>query len=151
MSDVESGLLNRARPRTPVSKQPLVVRRTDQDPQLEMLQRLSQLEASVASVRDDLRSVSGRGESKKLDVRTLVAICAIALSITGYVIQDARNTSRQDTEIEAAKSRLTAIERIQATNTEARIRTEVELQQLREGQEEIKHMLEQKDSREAVR
>jgi hypothetical protein len=151
MSDVDGGLLNRSRQRAPAGKQPLVVRRADQDPQLEMLERLAQLEASVASVRDDLRSAGGRGESKKLDVRTLVAICAIALSITGYVIQDARNASRQDTEIEAAKSRLTAIERIQATNTEGRIRTEVELQQLREGQEEIKRMLERKDTREAVR
>jgi hypothetical protein len=54
-----------------------------------------------------------------------VALAAVALSITGYVVQDARNSSRQDTEIEATKARVQRLEQIATTNTEARIRTEV--------------------------
>ena len=62
------------------------------------------------------------------------------------MVQDARNSSRQDAEIEMTKARVSNLERIAATNTEARIRSEVEFKALREGQEEIKHMLERHDS-----
>jgi hypothetical protein len=147
MSHVEDGLLNRPRPRAGAGKQPLVARHTEQDSQLEMLDKLTQLEASLASVKDDLQAVKSRVEARKLDGRTIVALVAIALSLTGYVLQEARSTSRLDTEIETAKARLAVVERIQAINTEGRIRTEVELQQLRQGQEEIKRLLVQHDSR----
>ena len=82
----------------------------------------------------------------RFDGRTLVAIGAIALSMTGYVLQDARNTSRRDAEIETMKARVTRLEEIAATNTEGRVRNEVELGELREGQAEIKHMIEARDS-----
>jgi hypothetical protein len=77
----------------------------------------------------------------KFDSRALVALLAIALSITGYVIQEARNTARQDNEIETTKTRVMHLEQIAATNTEARIRTEVQLVELREGQTEIKTLI----------
>ena len=82
----------------------------------------------------------------KFDSRTLIALGAIALSISGSVIQDARNTARQDSEIEATKSRVLRLEQIAAANTEGRIRTEVELGELREGQNEIKAMIQAHDS-----
>jgi heme oxygenase len=73
-------------------------------------------------------------------------LAAVALSITGYVVQDARNSSRQDTEIEATKARVQRLEQIAATNTEARIRTEVQLGELRDGQNEIKTLIQAHDS-----
>ena len=82
----------------------------------------------------------------KFDSRTLIALGAIALSIGGYVIQDARSTARQDSEIEATKARVQRLEQIAATNTEGRIRTEVQLGELRDGQIEIKAMIEAHDS-----
>jgi hypothetical protein len=57
------------------------------------------------------------------------------------VIQDARNTARRDSEIEATKARVVGREQIAATNTEGRIRTEVELGELRDGQAEIKALI----------
>ena len=77
----------------------------------------------------------------KFDSRTLIALGALALSISGYVIQDARSTARQDSEIESTKARVLRLEQIAATNTEGRIRTEVQLGELREGQNEIKAMI----------
>jgi Ulp1 family protease len=71
---------------------------------------------------------------------------ALALSITGYVIQDARNTARQDSELESTKARVQRLERIATTNTEARIRTEVQLGELRDGQNEIKTLIQAHDS-----
>ena len=59
----------------------------------------------------------------------------------GDVWNDARNSARQDTEIETTKSRVVHLEQIAATNTEGRIRTEAELQELREGQSEIKVLI----------
>jgi predicted regulator of Ras-like GTPase activity (Roadblock/LC7/MglB family) len=147
MSHVEDSLLNRPRQRVGTSKQPLVARHTDQDSQLEMLDKLTQLEASLAAAKDDLQAVKSRAETRKLDARTIVALVAIALSLTGYVIQEARNTSRQDAEIEMTKARVSNLERIAAANTEARIRSEVEFKALHEGQEEIKRMLLQHDTR----
>ena len=146
MSNVEDGLLNRPRQRVGAGKQPLVARHRDQDSQLEMLDKLTQLEASLALVKNDLRAVKNRGEARKFDARTIVALCAIALSLAGFVVQEARNSSRQDAEIEMTKARVGNLEKIAAANTEARIRSEVEFKALREGQEEIKRMLEQHDS-----
>jgi soluble cytochrome b562 len=146
MSRVDDRLLNKSRQRAGSGKQPLVVRETQQDSQLEMLDKLTHLETSLAAVKDDLKAAKTRGEFRKLDARTIVALVAIALSITGYVIQEARNTSRQDAEIEMTKARVSNLERIAAANTEARIRSEVEFKALREGQDEIKRLLEQHDN-----
>ena len=77
----------------------------------------------------------------KFDSRALIALGAIGLSVTGYVIQDARNTARQDNEIQTTKARVLRLEQIAATNTEGRIRTEVQLGELREGQTEIKALI----------
>ena len=82
----------------------------------------------------------------RFDGRTLVAIGAIALSLTGYVLQDARNTSTRDAEIETTKARVMNLEGTEATNTEGRIRIEVQLGELREGQAEIKRTIEQHES-----
>jgi hypothetical protein len=139
MSYREESLLNKPRQRVTAGKQALVVRPTDQDAQLELLDKLAQLESSLASVKNDITAVKSRGESQRFDVRTIVALGAVALSLAGYVVQDARNTSRQDAEIEMTKARV--------SNLEARIRTEVELKGLREGQEEIKQLLERHDNR----
>jgi len=64
----------------------------------------------------------------------------------GDVWNDARNTSKRDAEIETMKVRVTRLEEIAATNTEGRVRTEVELGELREGQAEIKRMIEAHDT-----
>ena len=61
-------------------------------------------------------------------------------------IQDARNTARQDSELEATKARVQRLEQIATTNTEARIRTEVQLGELRDGQNEIKSLIQAHDS-----
>lgn len=61
-------------------------------------------------------------------------------------IQDARNNARQDSEIEATKARVQRLEQIATTNTEARIRTEVQLGELRDGQNEIKALIQAHDS-----
>ena len=61
-------------------------------------------------------------------------------------IQDARSAARQETEIESTKARVQRLEQIAATNTEGRIRTEVQLGELREGQERIKAMILAHDS-----
>lgn len=147
MIRAQDGRLNKLRQRVSAGKQSLVVRPTEQDAQLEVLDKLAQLESATASLKDALSAMKIRGASLKFDARTLIALGAIALSIAGYVIQDARNTSRQDAEIEMTKTRLSNLERIATTNTEARIRTEMELKGLREGQEEIKRLLERHDSR----
>jgi hypothetical protein len=63
-----------------------------------------------------------------------------------YVYPDARNTSRRDAEIETIKVRMTNLEKIAETNTEGRIRTEGQLQELREGQGEIKTLIQAHDN-----
>ncbi len=124
---------------------------TAKDFQLEVLGQLSEMrelgEAALAREQRASGTESER-ESKLLrfDGRTLVAIGAIALSLTGYVLQDARNTTRRDSEIETIKVRMTTLEKIAETNTEGRIRTEGQLQELREGQSEIKTLIQARDS-----
>jgi len=118
---------------------------TAKDFQLEVLGQLAEVqdraEALQQSVTTELRKNQEQSRLLRFDGRTLVAIGAIALSLTGYVLQDARNASRRDAEIETTKARVASLERIAATNTEGRIRTEVELGELREGQAEIKAMI----------
>jgi hypothetical protein len=119
------------------------------DFQIEILERLEEMrsfaEALDESWNTKLQAVKDQ-RLLKFDGRTLIALAAVALSITGYVIQDARNSSRQDTEIEATKARVQRLEQIATTNTEARIRTEVQLGELRDGQNEIKMLIQTHDS-----
>jgi len=122
---------------------------TTKDFQLEVLGQLAELqnfaEALEQNWREELKAIRDQ-RLLKFDSRTLVALGAIALSIAGYIVQDARNTARQDSDIESTKARVVRLEQIAATNTEGRIRTEEELAKLREGQAEIKAMIEAHDS-----
>jgi hypothetical protein len=136
-------LVNKPRQRASAAKKPLVVRGVREDAQTEMVEKLARMERSLDVVQGRLEAAKSSGESGKFDPRALVALCAIVVSVAGYVIQDARNSSRQDAEIESTKVRVTNLEKIATTNTEARIRTEVELQALRAGQDEIKLMITQ--------
>lgn len=141
MKDCDNDV-RRTRQRASAGKQALVVRQSDENPQLdEVLERLAQVEASLESSGDKTKTAMDRGQFARLDAKTVVALGAIFLSIAGYVIEDARNTSRQQAEIEATKVRVTNLEKIAAANTESRIRSEVELGELRQGQAEIKEML----------
>ena len=119
---------------------------TAKDFQLEVLGQLAEMQALTQSLQESfqsrLREDHDHNRLLRFDGRTLVAIGAIALSLTGYVLQDARNTTRRDAEIETTKARVTRAEEIAAINTEGRIRTEIQLIELREGLAEIKHMIE---------
>ncbi|HTZ96992.1 MAG TPA: hypothetical protein VMB18_11380 [Terriglobales bacterium] len=141
MRDWDKDATNRPRHRVNSGKRALVVRQMSEDGQLDdMLQRLEQLENGPAESLPMTKDGEPRA-AMRFDLRTMVAVAAILLSITGYVIEDARSTSRQDAEIEATKVRVTNLEKIASANTEARIRTEVQLGELKEGQNEIKQML----------
>ncbi len=135
-NDIGSGHLRVGRP----GRQPLVVRNGEDDLEAQIMERLEMLEARPLP-EPNLPGPDDRRGPFRFEPRALAALAAIVLSVAGYVIQDARNSSRQDAEIETAKVRLTNLERIAATNTESRIRTEVQLGELREGQAEIKRML----------
>jgi hypothetical protein len=120
------------------------VQYTAKDFQLEVLGKLAEVQNLAESLDASWdRKLEAVREQRllKFDTRTLIALGAIALSLSGYVIQDARNTARQDSEIEATKARVVRLEQIAATNTEGRIRTEVELGELRDGQAEIKALI----------
>lgn len=123
---------------------------SSKDFQLEVLGQLAEMQEMTETLRElvanELRSNQERSKRLPFDGRTLVAVGALALSITGYILQDARNTSRRDTEIETTKTRVAHLEEIAATNTEGRVRTEVELGELREGQAEIKRLIAEHDS-----
>jgi hypothetical protein len=131
-------------------KQARTVPYTSKDFQLEVLGQLAEVQALAEELQEALQTELKRGRDQsnllRFDGRTLIAIGAIALSLTGYVLQDARNTSKRDAEIETMKARVTQLEQIAATNTEGRVRTEVQLGELREGQAEIKRMIETHDS-----
>lgn len=146
MRDWENDTQSRRRPRAGSSKQALVVRQADDDHQLEdMLERIENLEAGPKPSSHE-KNDRNAAPSTRFELKTMVAIAAILLSITGYVIEDARNTSRQDAEIESTQVRVSNLEKIASANTEARIRTEVQLGELREGQQEIKAMLRAHDN-----
>ncbi|MGA2348524.1 MAG: hypothetical protein ABSF93_21105 [Candidatus Sulfotelmatobacter sp.] len=123
---------------------------TSKDFQLEVLGQLAEMHEMIEVLRESVANERGRtqepGKRLPFDGRTLVAIAAIALSLTGYVLQDARNTSTRDSDIGTTKARVVNLERISEANTEGRIRAEVQLSELREGQSELKRMIEQHDS-----
>jgi soluble cytochrome b562 len=139
----EESLLNRLRSRA-VEKASAGTQYTTKDFQLEVLAELTELqslaEATEKGWREELKAIRDQ-RLLKFDSRTLVAAGAVALSILGYIVQDARNTARQESEIESTKARVVRLEQIASTNTEGRIRTEEELAKLREGQAEIKAMI----------
>jgi hypothetical protein len=119
------------------------------DFQLEVLDRLAEVQDFAASLEHSWeKKLEAVKEQRllKFDSRALIAMGALALSISGYVIQDARNSARQDSELAATEARVQRLEQIAATTTEARIRTEVQLGELREGQNEIKALLEPHNS-----
>lgn len=144
----EENLL-RQRHRASAEKASPAVPYTAKDFQLEVLDKLSEMQDMAGllekSWRDEIKGIREQ-RLLKFDSRTLVALGAVALSIAGYVIQDARNSAHQDSEIEATRARVVRLEQIAATNTEGRIRTEAELEELREGQAEIKVMIQAHDS-----
>lgn len=149
MKDWDDDTTNRLWHRPNVGKRALVVRTADDDSQLgEILERLERLE-NGSEQSTNITKNGGSRPAMGFDLRTMVALAAILLSITGYVIEDARNTSRQDAEIEATRVRVTNLEKIASANTEARIRTEVQLGELRDGQNEIKQMLRAHDDQTA--
>lgn len=131
-------------------KQGRTIPYTAKDFQLEVLSQLAEMKATTDalehSLANALKGPEDRSKLLRFDGRTLIAIGAIALSLTGYILQDARNTSKRDAEIETTKARVVRLEEIAATNTEGRVRTEVQLGELREGQAEIKRMIEEHDS-----
>ena len=117
---------------------------TAKDFQLEVLGKLEEVQNLAESLEESWSSRAVTVEDKRLvkfDSRTLIALGAVALSVAGYVIQDARNTARQESEIETTKARVVTLEQIGTTNTEARIRTEVELRGLRDELAEIKVLI----------
>ena len=133
----------RMRQRTVLEKT-AAVQYTAKDFQLEVLDRLTEMQNAAVSLEEawdqKLEAVKDQ-RLVKFDSRALIALAAVALSVAGYVIQEARNTARQDSEIEATTARVMRLEQIAATNTEARIRTEVQLGELRDGQAEIKALI----------
>jgi len=125
-----------------------VVQYTAKDFQLEVLDKLAEMQSLAEALEESWnKKLEAIREQRllKFDSRALIAMGAIALSVTGYVIQDARNAARQDSEIEATQARVVRLEQIAATNTEARIRTEVQLGELRSGQDEIKALIQAHD------
>lgn len=144
----EESLLNRLRSRS-VPEKSTGAQYTAKDFQLEVLGQLAKLqqhtEAMQESWGEELKAIKDQ-RLLKFDSRTLVALGAVALSISGYVVQDARNTARQDSEIESTKARVVRLEQVAAANTEGRIRSEEELTKLHEGQAEIKALIEAHDS-----
>jgi hypothetical protein len=145
----QESVLSRARDRRNVEKPPPAAQYTAKDFQLEVLSKLDEMETLTASLEESwIRKLETVREQRlvKFDTRALIALVAIALSVAGYVIQDARNSARQDSEIETTKSRLVRLEQIAATNTEARIRTEVQLGELKDGQAEIKALIQARES-----
>ena len=143
----DATMLNRQRGRA-AERAALGVQYTAKDFQLEVLDRLEEMQGLAASLEESWdKKLEAVKEQRllKFDSRALIALGAVAISIAGYVIQDARSTARQDSELESTKARVLRLEQIASTNTEARIRTEVQLGQLQEGQNEIKAMIQAHD------
>jgi hypothetical protein len=139
----EDTFLNRQRHRGGVEK-PAPIQYTAKDFQLEVLGRLAEMQSLAESLEQSWdRKLEAVKDQRllKFDSRVLIALGAIALSLTGYVIQEARSTARQDSELETTEARVMRLEQIAAINTEARIKTEVQLGELREGQTEIKTLI----------
>lgn len=145
----EECAVSRFRHRNGAEKAAPSVQYTAKDFQLEVLGKLEDVQNLAESLEESWdKKLEAVREQRlvKFDTRTLIALGAIALSISGFVVQDARNTARQDSEIEATKARVVRLEQIAAANTEGRIRTEVQLGELKEGQAEIMALIQAHDS-----
>lgn len=141
---VSYGAKNRVMERTIAGPQ-----HSAKDFQLEVLDRLEEMQEFAASLEQAWeKKLEAVREQRlvKFDTRALIAMGALALSIASYVVQDARNTARQDAELAATQARVQRLEQIAVTTTEARIRTEVQLGELRDGQNEIKALLQPRDN-----
>ncbi len=144
----EASVLRGPRVRGATERAAVAVPYTAKDFQLEVLDRLEEMQSFTAALEESWEKKLETVREQRLlrfDSRALIALGALALSIAGYVLQDARNSARQDSEIEATKARIVRLEQIAAANTEGRIRTEVELGQLRDGQNEIKALIQAHD------
>lgn len=140
----EGDFPGKLKPRPSPARPPAAAQYTAKDFQLDVLSKLEETQARLEAAQELWRNDSKAARDERLlkfDSRTLVAVGAIALSLTGYVLQDARNSSKQGADIEATKTRVTHLEQIAETNTEGRIRMEVELGALRDGQDEIKRLI----------
>jgi alkylhydroperoxidase family enzyme len=144
----EASVLGKPRHHESVEKPTAPQQYTAKDFQLEVLSKLGEMESLAGSLEESWsKQLEAVREQRllKFDSRTLIALAAIALSVAGYVVEDARNSARLDSEIESTKGRVVRLEQIAATNTEGRIRTEVQLGELRGGQSEIKALIEAHD------
>jgi hypothetical protein len=144
----EASVLGKPRRHESVEKPTAPPQYTAKDFQLEVLSKLDEMESLAGSLEESWsKQLEAVREQRllKFDSRTLIALAAIALSVAGYVVEDARNSARLDSEIESTKGRVVRLEQIAATNTEGRIRTEVQLGELRGGQSEIKALIEAHD------
>ncbi len=122
---------------------------TAKDFQLEVLGRLGEMQDLTESLEQSWNKKLESARDQRLlkfDSRTLLALGALVLSTAGYVIEDARNGAKQASEIEATKARVVLLEQIAATNSEVRIRTEVQLGELREGEAQIKALIQAHDN-----
>src|SRR5256885_12957927 len=139
----EDGVLNRAKGRgmgTVVGSQ-----YSAKDFQLEVLDRLAEVQDFAASLEQSWeKKLEAVKEQRllKFDSRALIAMGALALSISGYVIQDARNSARQDSELAATESRVQRLEQNGATTTEARSRAEGQVGEFRGRAEGVKGLVE---------
>ncbi len=144
----EASVLRGQRVRGVAERAAVAVPYTAKDFQLEVLDRLEEMQSFTALLEEtwDKKLETVREQRLlRFDSRALIALGALALSIASYVIQAARSSARQDSEMESAKARILRLEQIATTNTEARIRTEVQLSELREGQNEIKALIQAHD------
>lgn len=144
----EASAIRGQRVRSAGERTAVAVPYTAKDFQLEVLDRLEEMQNFTASLEESWEKKLETVREQRLlrfDSRALIALGALALSIASYVIQAARSSARQDSEMESAKARILRLEQIATTNTEARIRTEVELGELREGQNEIKALIQAHD------
>ena len=143
-----ASVLGKPRHHESVDQQTAPPQYTAKDFQLEVLSKLGEMESFAGSLEESWsKQLEAVREQRllKFDSRTLIALAAIALSVAGYVVEDARNSARLDSEIEATRARVIRLEQIAATNTEGRIRMEVQLGELRDGQAEIKAMIQAHD------
>lgn len=144
----EASVLRGQRVRGAAERGAVAVPYTAKDFQLEVLDRLEEMQTFTAALEETWEKKLETVREQRLlrfDSRALIALGALALSIASYVIQAARSSARQDSEMESAKARILRLEQIATTNTEARIRTEVELGELRVGQNEIKALIQAHD------
>lgn len=141
-------LNGRQRHRGGAGKSAPVTKHTTKGFQLEVLDKLGEMNRLSESLDESwskkLEAVRDQ-RTLKFDSRTLIAVGAIALSVTGYVIQEAGSSARQASEIESTKARVMSLEQLATTNTESRVRTEIQLGELRDGMAEIKALLQSND------